>query len=59
LEIEPSLKPFENDKDRLKITNSLAHKITYALQDNVRYMPTNLVASMLLLNRKGINEEDL
>lgn len=55
----PDFNPFQNPKDRIKITNDLGEKIVFQLQDNVRYMPTNLVAAMLLLNRKGISQDDL
>lgn len=55
----PNFNPFQNPKDRIKITNDLGEKIVFQLQDNVRYMPTNLVAAMLLLNRKGISQDDL
>ncbi len=53
------MNPFENDKDKLTITNNLGLKIIHDMQCKVRMMPTTLVASMLLLHRKGINEEDL
>lgn len=43
----------------MKVTNDLGYRIVHDLQDNVRIMPTHLVASMLMLHRKGINEEDL
>lgn len=43
----------------MKITNDLGLKIVHTMQSNVRIMPTTLVAAMILLNRKGINEEDL
>jgi hypothetical protein len=53
------LKPFEEEKDRLTITNNLGLEIIYSLQRNIRMMPTNLVASVILLQRKGISESDL
>ena len=48
-----------NEKDRLDITSKLGWKIVYELQNNIRIMPTTLLSSILLLHRKGINEEDL
>jgi hypothetical protein len=57
--MNPKLDPFNNEKDRLSITNDLGWKIVYELQNNIRIMPTCLVASLLLLHRKGIIEEDL
>lgn len=53
------MKPFEEEKDRLTITNNLGLEIIYSLQRNIRMMPTNLVASVILLQRKGISESDL
>lgn len=55
----PKLNPMINDKDRLTVTNNLGLEIIYSLQRNIRVMPTNLVASMVLLQRKGISERDL
>lgn len=47
--LKPSLNPFENEKDKLAITNDLGLKIVQELQSHVRIMPPNLVASILLL----------
>jgi hypothetical protein len=55
----PKLDPFNNDKDKISITNDLGLKIIYDMQRHVRMMPTTLVSSMLLLHRRGINEEEL
>lgn len=55
----PRLDPLNNEKDRQAITNDLGLKIVYEIQDNVRIMPTSLVAAILLLNRKGISEHEL
>lgn len=55
----PSLDPISSEKDRLDVTNKLGWRIVYELQDNIRIMPTTLLASILLLHRKGINEDDL
>jgi len=56
---DPKLDPMVNEKDRLAVTNSLGNDLIYSLQRNIRMMPTNLVASVVLLQRKGINENDL
>jgi glycerone phosphate O-acyltransferase/fatty acyl-CoA reductase len=56
---DPKLDPMVNEKDRLAVTNSLGNELIYSLQRNIRMMPTNLVASVVLLQRKGINENDL
>jgi hypothetical protein len=55
----PKLDPFTNEKDKISITNDLGLSIIYEMQRHVRMMPTTLVSSILLLHRKGINEEDL
>lgn len=55
----PKLNPDTQEKDRLTITNNLGLDIIYSLQRNIRMMPTNLVASMVLLQRKGISADDL
>mmetsp|Transcript_17381 Transcript_17381/g.12422 ORF Transcript_17381/g.12422 Transcript_17381/m.12422 type:complete len:365 (+) Transcript_17381:799-1893(+) len=57
--IHPSLKPAESEKDRTEITTRLSWDIIFCLQDNVRIMPTCLVASIIMMHRTGINEEDL
>ena len=49
----------ELEKDRLTVTNNLGLEIIYSLQRTIRMMPTNLVASIVLLQRKGINASDL
>ena len=53
------MNPFTNEKDKISITNDLGLKIIFEMQRHVRMMPTTLVSSVLLLHRKGINEEDL
>lgn len=59
MRLNPSLDPLKNEKDRLAITNTLGNELIYALQRNIRMMPTNLVAAMVLLQRKGISVSDL
>lgn len=55
----PSLDPFKNKADRMKVNNELGNKIVFILQKNIRVMPTTLVASILLMYRKGISEDQL
>ena len=59
VQLSRALNPDKNDKDRASITNSLGLELIYSLQRNIRMMPTNLVASVVLLQRKGISESDL
>jgi glycerol-3-phosphate O-acyltransferase len=49
IRMKPELNPAKNEKDRITITNQLGLDIIYSLQRNMRMMPTNLVASMILL----------
>lgn len=55
----PSLNPYASKADRQKLNDSLGNQIVFTLRDYVRIMPTTLVASILLLYRKGISEEQL
>jgi glycerol-3-phosphate O-acyltransferase len=57
--INPKLNPDVVEKDRLTLTNSLGLEIIYSLLRNIRIMPTNLVAAIILMQRKGINKDDL
>jgi glycerol-3-phosphate O-acyltransferase len=43
----------------MKLNAAIAHDITFTLQRNLRMMPTTLVASILLLYRKGISRSEL
>ena len=51
--------PYSNRKDRLFYNNHLGHELVFALQKRTMIMPTTLVATILLLYRKGISEETL
>jgi glycerol-3-phosphate O-acyltransferase len=55
----PSLNPYASKADRQKLNDTLGNQIVFTLRDYVRIMPTTLVASILLLYRKGISEEQL
>ena len=48
-----------NKSDQKMITNQLGYDIVYALTNNLIIMPTSICAAILLMHRKGINEEDL
>lgn len=39
--------------------NSLGNQIIFTLQKNIRIMPCTLVATILLLYRKGISEAQM
>lgn len=41
------------------LNESLANEIVFTLQSHIRMMPTTLVASIILLYRKGISKTEL
>ena len=55
----PNFDPFANKKDQQTLNKDLAHDIIWELQRNIRIMPTTMVASIILLYRKGISESEL
>ena len=55
----PDFDPWNNKKDRVFFNNQLGYKILFHLQSNIQVMPTTLVATIMLLHRKGISEENL
>lgn len=55
----PGFDPFKNKKDQQFLNGQLAEHIVFRLQKNIRIMPTTMVASLILLFRKGISKEEL
>ena len=51
--------PYSKRADRLFYINELGYKLVFQLQKNTKIMPTTLVATIMLLYRKGISEETL
>ena len=51
--------PYKNAKDREPIVQSLGYEVVHRLNENLMIMPTSIVASLLLLHRKGISEDML
>lgn len=51
--------PFNKRDDRLFYINQLGYKLVFKLQKHTLIMPTTLVATIMLLYRKGISEETL
>ena len=51
--------PFGNKIDRKHLINELGFDITYKINERLVIMPTSMVASIVLMNRKGITEENL
>ena len=56
---EGNFDPFVNRKDRMFYNNHLGYKLVFHLQKNCMIMPTCLVATIILLYRKGISESTL
>ena len=54
-----ALKPFESKDDRRQLVNGLGHDLIRVINDNLIIMPTSIVASIILMNRKGLIEETL
>lgn len=57
--IKEGLNPTVNKEDQKLITSSLGWHIVHTMSDNVIIMPTAIVASILLMHRKGINDKEL
>lgn len=55
----PNFDPFNNRKDQLMLNEMLAHSVVNELQKNIRIMPTTIVASLIMLYRKGITKMEL
>ena len=51
--------PFNKPADRMTVNQKLAFDVLRIATDNLVIMPTSLIASILLMHRKGINEEQL
>lgn len=53
------LKPFDNKENRREVVNQLGTDLIRVINDNLVIMPTSIVASIILMNRKGLIEETL
>jgi glycerol-3-phosphate O-acyltransferase len=47
----------ENLKDRKHFTEELGFTVVYSLIDKLVIMPTSMVAAIILMHRKGIQED--
>jgi len=56
---QAALKPFEQKEHRAPLVNQLGHDLIRIINDNLIIMPTSLVASIILMHRKGLIEETL
>jgi glycerone phosphate O-acyltransferase/fatty acyl-CoA reductase len=54
-----NLSPAVNKEDRMLITSSLGYHLIHKLSENLVIMPTSICASILLMHRKGISEDEL
>lgn len=57
--IRENLQPRVNKEDRKLIINTLGYDMTHRLTENLIIMPTAICASILLMHRKGISEDEL
>ena len=55
----PSFDPYNNKKDQMRINEKLAHDIVFKLQGALRMMSTTMVASIIMLYKKGITKAEL
>lgn len=55
----PNFDPFTKPKDQLALNAMLAHDVVNELQKNIRIMPTTIVASLIMLYRRGITKMEL
>eukprot|EP00742_Colponemidia_sp_Colp-10_P010413 GILJ01011431.1.p1 GENE.GILJ01011431.1~~GILJ01011431.1.p1 ORF type:complete len:1177 (+),score=214.25 GILJ01011431.1:40-3570(+) len=51
------LDPFSNVSDRKTVVEALGYEIVYKLHEGLLYLPTQMVATMLLMHRRGISED--
>lgn len=51
--------PFKNEDDKRDLMMNLSYEIVYSMTDKIVIMPTSMVASILLMNRKGISDDQL
>lgn len=54
---KPGMSLAVRKEDRLKFNESLGYQIVFKLQKYLRITPATLVASILMLYRKGITED--
>lgn len=54
-----NLHPGVNKEDRMLISSSLGYHLIHKLSEKLVIMPTSICASILLMHRKGISEDEL
>jgi 1-acyl-sn-glycerol-3-phosphate acyltransferase len=57
--VKENLQPKVNRADQKLISNNLGYYMNHRLTNNLVIMPTNICASLLLMHRKGISEDEL
>lgn len=57
--VKENLQPSINKADQKFITSSLGYHLVRTLSKNLIIMPTSICASILLMHRKGISEDEL
>ncbi|CAK65858.1 unnamed protein product (macronuclear) [Paramecium tetraurelia] len=56
---QQGLDSFENMRDRKKAVETLGYEVAYRLIEELVVMPTGIVSTLLLMNRRGITEDQL
>lgn len=59
MKVSPQFDPFKNKQDQQNLNANLAQDIVFELQKKIRMMPTTMVASIILLFRRGISKDEL
>mmetsp|Transcript_6857 Transcript_6857/g.12463 ORF Transcript_6857/g.12463 Transcript_6857/m.12463 type:complete len:1134 (-) Transcript_6857:48-3449(-) len=54
-----NLDPFNNPQERPAINSSLGYELVYRFQEKLVIMPTALVAAVMLMQRRGVSEDEL
>lgn len=55
----PTLDPFNLPAERFAVVKSLGYEIVNRLQERLVIMPTALVATVMLMQRRGVSEDEL
>lgn len=59
MQVMPQFNPFTSREDQLQLNAVLAQDIVLELKKKIRMMPTTMVASIILLFRRGISRDEL
>jgi glycerone phosphate O-acyltransferase/fatty acyl-CoA reductase len=54
-----NLDPFNRPEERVALNSSLGYELVYRFQEKLVIMPTALVAAVMLMQRRGVSEDEL